>query len=216
MAASTSFVDGGCTTHPSSNEGVDRSMSISGGMMPRLCMLVSFAHSCFACRYSLVSGALNISGGSNSTMVSKKFRVTIRTAVPGMVRPARPDLCLQEDWEHQVVTRQDMRRLASYSMERRRHMSMTAQTEGKVRELSAMFEARTMWHTPFGGALNTSSCSSRGISECMGKILSVTACCFEGTFGDPSGSVSQLFCLTKPPPLSPPRVREPSSGARAS
>eukprot|EP00959_Pyramimonas_sp_CCMP1952_P357531 7486393-Pyramimonas_sp.AAC.1 len=41
--------------------------------------------------------------------------------------------------------------LASYSMERRRHMSMTAQTEGKVRELSAMFEARTMWHTPSGG-----------------------------------------------------------------
>mmetsp|Transcript_28873 Transcript_28873/g.72491 ORF Transcript_28873/g.72491 Transcript_28873/m.72491 type:complete len:392 (-) Transcript_28873:1284-2459(-) len=115
MAASTRVVAGGCTTSPSSNVGVDKSISISSGIKPRFHMLSSFAHNCFACRYSFVSGAFSISGGSNSTICdSKKSRVTRRTARPGIVRPARPARCLQEDCEHQVVTRQDMSLRASY------------------------------------------------------------------------------------------------------
>mmetsp|Transcript_78735 Transcript_78735/g.188931 ORF Transcript_78735/g.188931 Transcript_78735/m.188931 type:complete len:202 (-) Transcript_78735:807-1412(-) len=90
-----------------------------------------------------------------------------------MVRPARPRLCLQELWEHQVVTRQHIRRRVSYCTVRRRARSTTAQTFGNVKELSAMLLARTMWVQSFGTSLNTSSCSCRGIIECRAKTRSL-------------------------------------------
>mmetsp|Transcript_36402 Transcript_36402/g.104684 ORF Transcript_36402/g.104684 Transcript_36402/m.104684 type:complete len:222 (-) Transcript_36402:589-1254(-) len=176
IAASTKVVDGGWTTSPSSFVGVVRSISMPSGIRPFSHMLSSLEVNCLACRYSLVSGAFSISGGSNSTISeSKKLRVMRRTALPGIVRPDRPERCLQEDCEHQVVTRHDISRRASYWIDLLIARSMMAQTEGKVRELSAMLEAKTTWHTPAGGALNTSSCSSRGMSECIGYILNATS-----------------------------------------
>mmetsp|Transcript_15214 Transcript_15214/g.33430 ORF Transcript_15214/g.33430 Transcript_15214/m.33430 type:complete len:163 (-) Transcript_15214:1006-1494(-) len=113
-------------------------------------------------------------------MSLKKRRDTSLTARPGMVRPARPARCLHDDCEHQVVTRQDISLLASYWIDRRMAKSMIPQTDGNVKELSAMFEARTTLQMPGPGARKTSSCSSRGIKECIGKIRKDTPAAFFG------------------------------------
>mmetsp|Transcript_158879 Transcript_158879/g.509473 ORF Transcript_158879/g.509473 Transcript_158879/m.509473 type:complete len:218 (-) Transcript_158879:3102-3755(-) len=84
-----------------------------------------------------------------------------------MVRPARPLRCVAEARLVQVVTRVKAFRRQSYRMRRCRPTSRVAVTLGKVRELSAMLEAKTMWAQSLSGAPNAPCMSSRGISECM-------------------------------------------------
>mmetsp|Transcript_15906 Transcript_15906/g.48125 ORF Transcript_15906/g.48125 Transcript_15906/m.48125 type:complete len:219 (+) Transcript_15906:343-999(+) len=61
----------------------------------------------------------------------------------------------------------------SYCMLRRRAKSTTAQTEGKVKELSAMLLANTRWQLSSGTGLKTSSCSVLGIIECSANTRSL-------------------------------------------
>mmetsp|Transcript_38933 Transcript_38933/g.116343 ORF Transcript_38933/g.116343 Transcript_38933/m.116343 type:complete len:247 (+) Transcript_38933:150-890(+) len=119
-----------------------------------------------------------------------------------MVRPARPERCLQELCEHQVVTRQHMSLRVSYWMVRLRARSTTAQTDGRVSELSAMLLANTMWQLSWGGERKTSSCSVRGIIECSAKTRSL---------GHPGDSMGRSG-----PGHLPAFSRDSSSGAKAS